>query len=471
MFLLNKIEHWKLPLPQLFKWFLKQFFFLFSISFLFVLILFFSFFKTTPFLPLGFILGGAFSFLFSVFLFTRLLSSLARVIGRTERIKQGKIQINNKMDPFLDDEQGELYDLNKNLKQIHNHLRWQNRVISQESSELEAVISALTGAILAIDDNRKVLFFNNQAALLFSPKRKREKKELYLSELVRNPDILNIYSECLKTGQVIRKSISLNVFEIEEEPSIYEITAAPFKTKDQKIRGAVALFYDITNIRNTEKIQSDFISNVSHELRTPLTAIQGYVEVLLDQKQSPPQSQKFLGIIKRNVDRLVSLLNHFLDLSQMEESVELKKDFIDTEKITSSTIEDLHIKSHKIKTHISQDKVLADPVFLKQILSNLIENAVKYTSESGLIEVIWERSGNQAVLKVKDEGLGISHRYKSRIFERFYRIDSSRSEVKGAGIGLSIVKQLMEKHGGSIRLESKPGRGSVFICSFPLIEN
>ena len=175
MSLLNKTEHW-LPLPKLFKWFLKQFLLLFFLSFLFFLVLFFSLSQTAPSLLLGFILGGGFSFLFSLFLFARLSSSLARVIGRTERIKQGKRQINNKIDPFLDDEQGELYDLNKNLNQIHNHLRWQNRIISQESSELEAVISALTGAILAIDDNKKVLFFNNQATLLFSPKRRLQKK-------------------------------------------------------------------------------------------------------------------------------------------------------------------------------------------------------------------------------------------------------------------------------------------------------
>ena len=269
---------------------------------------------------------------------------------------------------------------------------------------------------------------------------------------------------------MIRNSISLSVFEMEEEPSVYEITVAPFKTKDQKIRGAVALFYDITNIRNTEKIQSDFISNVSHELRTPLTAIQGYVEVLLEKKESE-QSQKFLRIIKRNVERLVSLLNHFLELSQMEESAELKKDLLDTEKITRSIVEDLHIKTHKLKILISQKKVQADRHFLKQILYNLIENAVKYTPSDSLIEVIWEREQDQVLLKVKDNGPGISHRHKSRLFEKFYRIDPSRSEVKGAGIGLSVIKQLMEKHGGSIKLESKPSEGSVFICSFPIKED
>ena len=471
MFLFDKIGELKLPLPKLFKWFFYYFslFFAFcfalAFSFFFLFSLESSFFKAL----LNFFLGVLVCFIFSLFLFARLLVSLGRVIDRTERIKARKRQINAKEDPFLDDEQGELYDLNRNLSHIHNYLRWQNRIISQESSELEAVISALTGAILAIDQNKKVLFFNNQATLLFSSQRRLQKKEFYLSEIVRNPDILQTYSNCLKTGEVIRKTVFFNIFELEEEPLIYEVTVAPLKSNGQKIQGAVALFYDITNIKKTEKIQLDFITNVSHELRTPLTAIQGYVETLLaDKKENSPQSQKFLEIIKRNVERLGSLLNHFLELSQMEESMELKKELLDTEKATTSIIKDLHIKKHEVKLNISQKTVKADQQFLKQILYNLIENAVKYTPEGSLIELTWELTeNNKVVLKVKDNGPGISNRHKNRLFERFYRVDPSRTGVKGTGIGLSIVKQLMEKHGGNVKVKSKPGKGSVFICSFP----
>ena len=470
MSLFDKIDELKLPLPKLFKWFFRYFLLFFTFCFALAFSFFFIFSLESSFLKtlLIFFLGALLCFIFSFVLFARLLFSLGRVINRTERIKAGKRQINAKEDPFLDDEQGELYDLNRNLSHIHNYLRWQNRIISQESSELEAVISALTGAILAIDQNKKVLFFNNQATMLFSSQRRLQKKEFYLSEVVRNPDIIQVYSNCLKTGEVIRKTVFFNIFELEEEPLIYEVTVAPLKSNDQKIQGAVALFYDITNIRKAEKIQLDFITNVSHELRTPLTAIQGYVETLLaDKKENSSQSQKFLEIIKRNVERLVSLLNRFLELSQMEGSMELKKELLDTEKVTASIIKELHIKKHEVKLTVSQKTVKADHQLLKQILYNLIENAVKYAPESSLIELIWELKENQVVLKVKDNGPGISNRHKSRLFERFYRVDPSRTGVKGAGIGLSIVKQLMEKHGGSVKVESKPGKGSVFICIFP----
>ena len=146
--------------------------------------------------------------------------------------------------------------------------------------------------------------------------------------MIRNPDILQAYNECLQKESIIKKTLSIGIFDMEKEDSMYEITVAPLKTTDNKIHGAVGLFYDISNIKKTEQIQLDFITNVSHELRTPLTAIQGYVETLLDEMETNTKEQikQFLSIISRNVQRLVSLLNHFLDLSKMEDTTNLKKE-------------------------------------------------------------------------------------------------------------------------------------------------
>ena len=467
----------KIPVPKLFQWLLKQFLLFSPLVFLLALLLYFLFFKSLSFFffLLIFLFGFFFCSALFFFLFFRLLYPLSRLVKRVEGTLAGKHHLNQQEDLIFDSEPGEIYDLNKNLTQIHNYLRWQKRIISQESSELEAVISALTGGILAVDHKKKVLFFNNQATLLFSSQRRLQKKEIRLSEVIRNPDIIQVYDDCLQKGQVIKRILSVSAFETEDEPSFYEITVAPLKPNKQKhgkadrAEGAVGLFYDITNIRKTEKIQMDFISNVSHELRTPLTAIQGYVETLLgeSEKAQPQQLESFLKIIYRNVKRLVSLLNHFLELSQMEEPLELKKNTINTKQITESIIKDLHIKNHKVKINCAQETVKADRHFLKQILYNLIDNVVKYVPKNTAVEVSWSKINDFVILKVKDEGPGISPRHKTRLFERFYRADPSRSSVKGVGIGLSIVKQLVEKHGGSIRVESIPQKGSVFICSFP----
>ena len=460
-----------LPLPRLFKWLIRRFFVLASLSFFIGLACFYFFFKGEKFAFYIFSFFIGFSLCAFVFLslFVRLFYTLAKVFLRVQNINLGKRTLHTKEETYWDEEPGEFYELNRNLNQIHNYLRWQKRIISQESSELEAVISALSGAILAIDQNKKVLFFNNQATLLFSSQRSSRKKELYLSEIIRNPDILQIYTECLKKGQVIKRTLSIGVFEAEEEPFVYEVTVAPLKKSKEEVQGAVGLLYDITNIRKTEKIQLDFITNVSHELRTPLTAIQGYVETLLDEIETnnKHQTQQFLNVIRRNVQRLVSLLNHFLELSHKEELLEIKKDELNTEEVTRSIIKDLHIKSHKLKLNFSQKTVKADRHFLKQVLYNLIDNALKYVPKGCLIEISWTKEKEFVVLEVKDHGEGISARHRSRLFERFYRVDPSRTSIKGAGVGLSIVKQLIEKHGGSVKVKSLMNKGSTFICTFP----
>ena len=286
--------------------------------------------------------------------------------------------------------------------------------------------------------------------------------------MIRNPDILQAYDECLQKRKVVKSAVSIGVFGSNEEPRAYEITVAPLKKPDNSVHGAVGLFYDISGIKKAEKIQLDFITNVSHELRTPLTAIQGYVETLMDMDAGAKgQIKQFLTVIRRNVQRLVSLLNHFLDLSQMDGREDLKKEELSAEQITKSIVKDLHIKNHKLKMEFPLKTVMADRHFLKQILYNLIDNAVKYAPAGSLIEILWEKKRSHAVLTVKDQGAGISGRHKSRLFERFYRVDPSRRAAKGAGIGLFIVKQLMEKHGGAIEVKSAPEKGSAFICSFP----
>ena len=461
----------KLQLPKLFKWLAWRFFVFTGFSLLIGLICFYFFFKeeSFSFYFLSFLVGFGLCILILFALLAPLFYALARVFLRVQNINLGKRNIHTPVETYWDEEPGEFYELNKGLNQIHNYLRWQKRIISQESSELEAVILALSGAILAIDHSKRVLFFNNQATMLFSSQRKAQKKEIYLSEIIRNPDVLQIYTECLNTGKVIKKTLSIGVFEAEEEPFIYEITVAPFKKQGERVQGAVGLFYDISNIRKTEKAQLDFITNVSHELRTPLTAIQGYVETLLlePEENDKEQVKQFLNVIHRNVQRLVSLLNHFLELSQMEEPLQIKKLELDTEKVTKSIIKDLYIKSHKMELSFDQKTVKADRDFLKQILYNLIDNALKYAPKGCLIEVKWVKEKDFVVLKVRDYGVGISPRHKNRLFEKFYRVDPSRTSAKGAGVGLSIVKQLMGKHGGSVKVESALNKGSAFICSFP----
>ena len=459
----------KYPLFKLVQWLIKSVVYSLIIN-LIISYTLFALFTDRPFSDflLIFFYGFFISFVIFTILSIRLLHPLSKVIQKIKILAEGHDSFDKNEHPFLN-EPGEFYNTNKHLNQISDHLISQKKIINQESSELEAVISAVTGAILAIDQDRKILFFNNQAVMLFAPNKKTKVKNLFLSEIIRNPDILSMYQECLKTHKIIKKTLSLHAFSKNEE-TVYEITIAPLEEVDNNFKGAVGLFYDITNITRAEKIQVDFISNVSHELRTPLTAIQGYVQTLLSQLKTSQKDEieKFLKIISRNVERLVSLLNHFLELSQMESSLDLKKEKLSTEEITRSIVKDLHIKDDKIRLDFVAKTVRADSHFLRQILYNLLDNAIRYAPQGRLIEVIWSKGGDdEVVLTVKDQGEGISAYHRGRLFERFYRVDPSRAKTKGAGIGLSIVKQLIEKHGGTIKILSEEREGSAFICTFP----
>ena len=417
----------------------------------------------------GFILGFLICASVATFVYFKTLGLIGKAIRKVRAITEGNMDL--KYEDSFTQEPGEFYEFYKNLNKINSELKLQKEIINKESSELEAVISAVRGAIVAVDENQKILFFNQEATLFFKTN-KKPSQGIFLSELIRSPDILKCYEECLTQGKIVEKKIEISFFETDEqEDTTYEISVAPLKGENDKIQGAVGLFYDITNLKKTEKLHIDFISNVSHELRTPLTAIQGYVQTLLLELKNNNMEvmEKFLGIINRNVERLVSLLNHFLELSHLEASMRLKKETLSTEEITRSIIRDLHIKKHELKCDFSAKEVRADPHLLKQVLYNLLDNARMYVPEGRLIEVLWKREDSQVVLTVKDDGEGIHRRHRDRIFEKFYRVDQARTKKSNrvSGIGLSIVKSLVEKHGGQVKLISEESQGSQFICSFP----
>ena len=415
---------------------------------------------------MGVIAGAFIISLGAFFWLRRFLKDVQSLAENIQAVARGKAPLRDKK-PFQN-EHSEFYKINKALSQIYSQLSFQQRVINEEAGELAAVISAVNGAIVAVDKDQRILFFNSEAALLFAQRQKPGKKEMFLSHLVRDPDVLQLYNKCLREKTMVKTNLTLNAAHLQSSRD-YEVTWAPLQEKDSLTRGAVGLFYDISHISKTERMHVDFISNVSHELRTPLTAVHGYVQTLLEELKAGKTDRlsHFLKIIERNVKRLVSLLNHFLELSRMDSKLDLKKEKLSTEKITQSIIKDLHIENHKLRCDFSAKQVMADRHFLKQTLYNLIDNAIRYVPKGKLIEVLWSKRPGAVALTVKDQGPGVPIEHRDRLFERFYRADPSRSSKGVSGIGLSIVKRLLEKHGGSVSLRAGDGRGSEFICIFP----
>jgi two-component system phosphate regulon sensor histidine kinase PhoR len=249
----------------------------------------------------------------------------------------------------------------------------------------------------------------------------------------------------------------------------------------------VLVFHNVTAIRRLEKVRKDFVANVSHELRTPLTSIKGYVEALLDgTKDHPEEALRFLQIILKQSDRLNLILDDLLQLSQIESGqVSFKQDLVAIESVIERTVALIRPlaakKGHRLSVTLSKPlpAVLGDEERLVQVMTNLLDNAVKYTSEGGTIDIAARQvkaldDDSEETLRdlieivVSDNGIGIPDADRPRVFERFYRVDKARSrELGGTGLGLAIVKHIVEGLGGQIKVEPNTPIGSRFIVRLP----
>jgi signal transduction histidine kinase len=238
--------------------------------------------------------------------------------------------------------------------------------------------------------------------------------------------------------------------------------------------GAVLALLDLTTRRRLETIRRDFVANVSHELKTPLTVISGFAETLLDADIGPEQRRQFVGTIQANVVRMQRIVDDLLDLARYESGGWVPNPV--SVDVGAAAAEALALvqgeatrKSLELRTAISSgaSRATADPTALRQILQNLVENAVRYTP-NGSVTVFADRKDSGTVVGVRDTGIGIPREHLPRIFERFYRVDAGRSrEVGGTGLGLAIVKHLAEAHGGSVRATSTLGAGTEIAVFFP----
>ena len=470
----------KFPL-SLFIWILKKYFLVSLIGFIvYAVLLWFTTKTIVPLIPkdflfyfilllllLGFILSLSAGIL-SVLLYLKPLSAIMQkieYIAQTSNLENTSI---NSADFFKNTipTPGDFYELNKHLNLIYKNIKQTSSHLIREKAELEAIAAAVSDAIIAIDSDKKIIFSNPQSKNLFP----MIESKISIQGIMTNTKILENLEKCLSSGTASNQDITLNIGEY-KAPRIFEISISPLLHIQSRINGAVIVFFDKTEIKNTEKSHIDFVSNVSHELKTPLTSIKGFLETmhtdLGDKKYD--QIHNFLNIVSKNVARLIDLIDDLLSLSHIDSISLLNKQEVNTREITAVACETISMDKHKINYIFKADTVLASRQWLEQVLYNLVHNAVKYTPSGSQIDVIWEKHPHFILLTVKDNGEGIPLQHQHRIFERFYRVEEDRSREKGGtGIGLAIVKQVMEKHGGHVYLTSRRrGKGAKLTCTFP----
>ena len=393
---------------------------------------------------------------------TRPLQEMTKV---SQKISKG--DFSKKLKICRQDEIGQLANsLNLMSEELENKIR----IISEDKDKMKVVLSSVIEGIIAIDKEGRIILFNDALKNMTDYSSDRVLGKFHW-EIIRNNQLNELLKEVLQKGQPLTQEIT--IFSPQEK--IFRASANPLTEKNE-VWGAVVVLNDITEIKKLEKMRSEFVANVSHELRTPLTSIQGFVETLKDGAiNDPGKAQYFLEIIEKQSNRLNNLIEDILQLSKIEsqeiimnlQSINLR-DLID--KTISEFKKKIEQKNHKIKINISPQLPLikADPEQIEVVFRNLLDNAIKYTPNGGEIYISAFEKAENIYIEVADNGIGISAEHLPRIFERFYRADKDRSrKLGGTGLGLAIVKHIVQAHGGTIGVESKPGKGSKFFFTLP----
>jgi len=368
----------------------------------------------------------------------------------------------------------EISDLASALNYMSDEIKNKISRISSEEAKADAVISSMFEGVLLTDKKGAIITINPSLRKLFMISIPPEGRKPI--EVMRSNRIQDIVDKIISEGRRITTEETLTSFSQEK---VVRISGSPV-VKNGNREGVILVFHDITELRRLENIRRDFVANVSHELRTPLSSIKGYAETLLHGALEDKNNAKdFINIIYKESDRLAKLIDDLLDLSKIESGkIEIMPVPSDIGIITANAsailkkyADDKHID---IEIAPSEDipKVLADESRLTQVILNLLDNAIKFTQESGRIKITIVKKDGFVQTDISDTGPGIPEKDLPRIFERFYRVDKARSEnIGGTGLGLSIVKHIVQFHGGEVWASSTLGKGSTFSFTIPAAEN
>lgn len=367
------------------------------------------------------------------------------------------------------DTKDEIEELSLSFNRMDRKLKHTMNTIENRNTEMDAVLSSIQDGILALNQENKVILVNESVNNILDISEEIGTGEHISEVFSRLEEIKEIEMEVLNCTDYYR--------EIKIKEKIISFATYPIRDiyQSQSKTGTLIIIKDMTSIRNLENMRKEFVVNVSHELRTPLTAIAGFVETLKIRDLDDKGKTKALNIIGFETERLKGLINQLLNLSKIESIKEVKQfDLIDIKDNVLEVIKllDPQIRDSDIEIELDTGKDLnminSDKDLFKQVLINLIENAIKYNNPRGKIRIIIWNYEEGIKLIVEDSGIGIPEEDLLRIFERFYRVDKSRSNTReGTGLGLSIVKHIVLYFGGSIGVESKIGKGTKFIVILP----
>ena len=412
--------------------------------------------------------------------------SVTRMAAGARALAEGRLETRLRVRPG--DELGVLADA---LNRMAEALSRRMLELSEERARLEGVLESMAEGMMAVDSRGRVLLVNRAWESMFGLRGEEAVGRPYL-EAVRSESLRRLVEEVLRQRKP--GSAELTISMPEERQFVVQAAVVP-ECREGSVC-AVFVFHDVTELKRLERIRKDFVANVSHELRTPLTAIGGYVEALLDgAKDDPARCEAFLRIVRRHTVQLQNLVEDLLDLSRLESrQLAFRKERVPVgrlaEKARDLAVSRTGMEGKRLPIHVAEGlTVYGDEHQLLRVLVNLLDNALKYAPADSPVRLsaaqgappaplpgmsAWTSAGwpegdrEGIVIRVEDQGMGIPPEDLPRVCERFYRVDKARSrELGGTGLGLAIVKHVMESHGGGLRIESRPGRGTVVTLWLP----
>jgi two-component system phosphate regulon sensor histidine kinase PhoR len=336
-------------------------------------------------------------------------------------------------------------------------------------AEQETLFDSMIEGVLLLDEQGRIRMANRAFHQLFGTNADlRGKTPL---EALRRHEVSDLLERLGGESSVLDYEMKLPGL----EERWLQINAAIINGSDSRRLGAILVFHDLTRLKQLERTREEFVANVSHELRTPLSLIKGYAETLLDSARNDPEiTERFLKIIERNTKRLDLLIQDLLAISAFESGrIKLNLQPVNVRQLVEKVLGDLKAragtKNVKLVNCVPDLTAAADENRLEQVLANLVDNAIKYGHEQGVVSIGGRKAeANQIEIFVQDDGPGIPPESLDRVFERFYRVDKARSrEQGGTGLGLSIVKHIVQNHGGKVWVKSELGKGATFFFTLP----
>lgn len=365
---------------------------------------------------------------------------------------------------------GSVGELNNKINILARNLSELTIQEDMHEKQLTTVIDNTESGLVLIDEKGYIHLVNRKFINMFGDS--NYKGHLYY-DVLENEKIHHLVQQTFLYEENVRESFTQI---IDFNKRYIQIVGAPIFNEKKMLKGAVLVFYDITELKKLELMRKDFVANVSHELKTPITSIKGFAETLLENKMNNAETlDKFHQIIYDESDRLQILIQDLLTLSRLEKD-EFKLQVTDfdigivVDEVVTVVLQQAEKKKLSLTVQVEDGmEMKADQEQMKQILFNLLANAVNYTPENGDIILAVEENNGMVHISVKDTGIGVDEETIPRLFERFYRVDKARSrDTGGTGLGLAIVKHIVEVHDGKIMVESKLDEGSTFHVYLPI---